>query len=305
MTTMLSPERTSVPALPRAAAPRRRKRFLRGIARFVGRYAALFALMGFLLIPALWLLVSSLKSNNEIFSGAPSWFISSPTFDNYVWALSPKGMNMGQLLVNTITVCTITALLTTVFACLAGYGLVRYRGAGARIVVVGLLLAQMIQGPMIMIPWYKIAVGLQMLDTREILVLIYQTLTIPAAVWLMASFFRAIPEELEEAAAIDGAGRITTMVRIILPMALPGIAAVGLYSFILAWNDYQYALILTSSNDVKTVQIGIGQVMDSLGATNWGGIMAAGIVAIIPVVILFSLVQKALIQGLTAGAVKG
>lgn len=300
MTTATSDLRTTPPA------PIRQRSDLRGrFLRFVGRYAALAGLMTFLLIPAAWLVVSSLKPNNEIFSGTPSWRIKNPTLENYRWALSPNGMDMAQLLGNTIIVCAITAILTTVFACFAGYGLVRYRGWGAKIVVGGLLLAQMIQGPMIMIPWYKIAIGLQLLDTREILILIYQTLTLPAAVWLMASFFRSIPIELEEAAQIDGAGRFRTMLKIVLPITLPGIAAVGLYSFILAWNDYQYALILTSSNDIKTVQVGIGQVMDSLGATNWGGIMAAGVLAIIPVVLMFSLVQKALIQGLTAGAVKG
>jgi multiple sugar transport system permease protein len=256
-------------------------------------------------VPVLWILLSSLRTNTEIFSGDPSLSLEGLTLENYAWALDPKGMDMVQLLINTITVCLASAVLTTIFAAFAGYGLVRYKGMAAKLIVGGLLVAQMVQGPMIMIPWYKAAIAMNLLDTREVLILIYQTLTIPAAVWVMASFFRAIPDELEEAASIDGAGRFRTMWQIIMPMALPGIAAVGLYAFILAWNDYQYALILTSSREVKTVQIGIGQVMESLGAQNWGGILASSILAIIPVVILFSLVQKALIQGLTAGAVKG
>lgn len=281
------------------------RKVTRKILRFAGKYVAVLVLMAFLLVPVLWIALSSLRPSTKIFSGAPSLSLEGLTLENYSWALSERGMDMVQLLINTIVVCATSAVLTAIFAVFAGYGLVRYKGMGARIVVVGLLVAQMIQGPMIMVPWYKAAIALDLLDTRQVLILIYQTMTLPAAVWIMASFFRAIPEELEEAASIDGAGRLRTMWQIVLPLTLPGIAAITLYSFILSWNDYQYALILTSSRDVKTVQIGIGQVMESLGAQNWGGILASGILAIIPVVILFSLVQKALIQGLTAGAVKG
>lgn len=275
------------------------------ILSFAGRYFALLVLMAFLLVPALWLLLSSLRPNSELFGTTPNLSLRGLTFDNYIWAWSKQGLNMRQLLGNTFAINVMSAVLTTVFACFAGYGLVRYRGVGARLAVVFLLISQMIQGPMIMVPWYKIASTLNLLDTREVLVLIYQTMTIPAAVWLMASFFKAVPIELEEAAALDGASRIRTMFSIVLPLALPGIAAVGLYSFILGWNDYQYALILTSSQYSKTLQIGIAQVMESMGGTNWGGIMAAGVVAIIPAVVMFSLVQKTLIQGLAAGAVKG
>lgn len=280
-------------------------RSLSRVAGFAGRYAALLVLMAFLLVPALWMLLSSLRPNNELFGSEPNFSLSGLTFDNYAWAWSAFGMNMRQLLVNTFAINLMTALLTTLFACCAGYGLARYRGAAVRAVVMFLVLAQMIQGPVIMVPWYEIAANLGMLDTREILVLIYQTLTMPAAVWLMSSFFRSIPEELEEAASIDGASRLRTLVSIVLPLALPGIAAIALYAFILGWNDYQYALILTSSEYSKTLQIGIAQTMESLGATNWGGILAAGVVAIIPAVVMFTLVQRTLIQGLTAGAVKG
>jgi multiple sugar transport system permease protein len=276
----------------------------RRAARVAGRYAALLGLMAFLLLPALWLLLSSLRPSREIFTDSPNWSLGGLTLENYEWALSAAGMSITELLGNTVFTCAMTAILTTAFACLAGYGLVRYEGVGARLAVLALLVAQMIQGPMIMIPWYQTAAAVNLLDTRAILILIYQTLTLPAAVWLMASFFRAIPRELEEAAALDGAGRLRTMLRVILPLALPGISAVTLYSFILAWNDYQYALMLTS-RDAKTVQIGIAQVMESLGATNWGGIMAGGVIAIVPVVVIFAIVQKALIQGLTAGSVKG
>ncbi|MCT2260222.1 carbohydrate ABC transporter permease [Brachybacterium muris] len=271
----------------------------------LGRYTALFVLMAFLLLPAAWMAFSSLKPNSMLFGATPDFTLEGVSLDNYRWALRPDGMDMGQLLINTFSTNLMSALLTTAFCAVAGYGLARYKGGLARALVAFLVISQMIQGPMIMVPWYQIAATLDLINTREVLVLIYQTLTIPAAIWLMAGFYRAIPVELEEAAAMDGCSKLGTFWRIILPLSLPGLAAISLYAFILGWNDYQYALILTSSEYSKTLQIGIAQVMNSIGATNWGGILAAGTIAVIPAVILFSLVQKTLISGLTAGSVKG
>lgn len=275
------------------------------IGELIGTYTALLLLMAFLLLPAAWMALSSLKPNNRLFGSSPDFSLSGLTLDNYRWAMRPEGMDMGQLLANTFATNIMSAVLTTIFCALAGYGLARYKGGLGRALVAFLVLAQMIQGPMIMVPWYNIAATLNLINTREVLVLIYQTLTIPAAIWLMAGFYRAIPVELEEAAAMDGCSKFGTFWRIILPLSLPGMAAISLYAFILGWNDYQYALILTSSDYSKTLQIGIAQVMNSIGATNWGGILAAGTIAVIPAVILFSFVQKTLISGLTAGSVKG
>jgi len=285
------------------SVPNRRKKA--GIGAVLGRYAALTLLMGFLLVPALWMAFSSLNPNSRLFGQTPDFSLSELSLDNYRWAMREDGMDMGQLLVNTFATNVMSAVLTTVFCALAGYGLARYQGGLARALTGFLVLAQMIQGPMIMVPWYRIAATLDLTNTREVLVLIYQTLTIPAAVWLMAGFYRAIPFELEESASVDGAGRLRTFISIILPLSLPGLGAIFLYSFILGWNDYQYALILTSSEYSKTLQIGIAQTMNSIGATNWGGILAAGTIAVIPAVVMFSFVQKTLIQGLTAGSVKG
>ena len=284
---------------------RRRRSPAKLIGSFLVRYGLLMALMAFLLLPALWMALSSLRPNRELFGSTPNFSLSGLTLDNYAWAMERRGMDMGQLLINTFATNGMSAVLTTVFCALAGYGLARYRGGLAKAIVFFLVLSQMIQGPMIMVPWYQIAATLNIVNTREVLVLIYQTLTIPAAVWLMASFYRAIPRELEEAAAVDGAGKLRTFISIILPLSMPGLAAISLYSFILGWNDYQYALILTSSKYSKTLQIGIAQQMESIGATNWGGILAAGTIAVIPAVVIFALVQKTLISGLTAGSVKG
>jgi multiple sugar transport system permease protein len=273
--------------------------------QLVVKNVSLFLLMAFTLFPFLWMLDTTFKADGEIFASIPSWWIKNFTFDHYVWAMSKNGINLGKLLMNSFVVCMITAAITGLFSCFSGYGLARYKVPGVSIIIILIVLAQMIQGPLIMIPWYKMAAAFKLLNTKTVLVLIYGTMTIPVGVWILSGFFRTIPKELEEAAYIDGAGRLKTLFTVIIPLALPGLVAVSLYAFILGWNDYQYSLILTNSLSAKTIQIGIAEVMDSMGKTSWGGILASGVIVILPVVIIFAIIQRFLIEGLTAGSVKG
>ncbi|MGF7047707.1 ABC-type glycerol-3-phosphate transport system permease component [Paenibacillus sp. DS2015] len=269
------------------------------------KYTSLTILMVFTLFPFLWLLDTTFKSTEEMFSSAPTWWISNFTLEHYTWALGEHGMNIGKLLYNSIVVCSLTALCTGLIACVSGYGLARFKVPGISLVVILFVLAQMIQGPLIMIPWYKLASAFSLLNTKTVLVLIYNTMTIPVAVWIMSGFFKSVPKELEEAAYMDGSTKLNTLFKIMVPMALPGLISVSMYSFILGWNDYQYSLILTNSLSAKTVQVGIAEVMESMGAANWGGILASGVIVILPIIIIFSFIQRLLIEGLTAGGIKG
>lgn len=251
------------------------------------KYASLTILMVFTLFPFLWLVDTTFKGTEEMFASSPTWWISDFTFEHYVWAVGEQGMNIGKLLSNSIIVCALTALCTGLIACVSGYGLARFKVPGISLVVVLFVLAQMIQGPLIMIPWYKLASAFSILNTKTVLVLIYNTMTIPVAVWIMSGFFKSVPKELEEAAYMDGSTKLKTLFRIMVPMALPGLVSVSLYSFILGWNDYQYSLILTNSLAAKTVQVGIAEVMESMGAANWGGILASGVIVILPIIFIF------------------
>lgn len=268
-------------------------------------YVCLLLLMLFTLLPFLWLIDTTLKQDNEMFASTPSWLIDKVTWKHYAWALGDKGLQLTRLLLNSIIVCGFTALMTGFVACVSGYGLARYKVPGISLVVILIVLAQMIQGPLIMIPWYKMAAAFTLLNTKTILVMIYGTLTIPVGVWIMSGFFKTIPIELEEAAYIDGAGKLRTLFTVIIPLALPGLVSISLYAFILGWNDYQYALILTNSISAKTVQVGIAELMESMGSTNWGGLLASGVIVILPIIVIFAIIQRFLIEGMTAGSVKG
>ncbi|CAH1199281.1 Inner membrane ABC transporter permease protein YcjP [Paenibacillus plantiphilus] len=269
------------------------------------KYMSLLVLMVCTLFPFLWLVDTTFKSTEEMFASTPSWWIENFTLEHYTWALGEQGMNIGKLLTNSIIVCTLTALCTGLIACLSGYGLARFQVPGIKLVIILFVLAQMIQGPLIMIPWYELASTFSLLNTKTVLVLIYNTMTIPVGVWIMSGFFKTVPKELEEAAYMDGSTKLKTLFKIMVPMALPGLVSISLYSFILGWNDYQYSLILTNSLAAKTVQVGIAEVMESMGAANWGGILASGVIVILPIVIIFAFIQKLLIEGLTAGGIKG
>lgn len=271
----------------------------------VSLYFVLALLMLFILLPFLWLLSNSFKPDQEIFSVIPHWIPRKFTIYNYFWAFGPLGPQIGPLLYNSIVAAGLTAVMTAFFAATGGYALGRYRLPGFKTIGVILLLSQMFQGPLIMIPWYKTASLLGIVNTRLVLILIYGTSTIPIGVWLMKGFFASVPKELEEAAEIDGSSKLATFVKIMLPLTTPGLAAVVIYSFILSWNDYQYALILTNSVKAKTIQVGIAELMDSMGKQSWGGIMATGVIVSVPIIILFAFIQKYLVEGLTAGAVKG
>lgn len=268
-------------------------------------YVLLFFLMAFTLFPFLWLLVSSLKPSSELFSGTPTWFSSNFTFDGYHWILRKDGGNLIPYFINSIIASALSMLLTIVFSISGGYALARYKFPGKTAVLILFFLCQMFQGPLIMIPWYRMANAWSIVDTKLCLILIYTTITIPITIFMMSGFFKTIPKELEESAYIDGASKLRTLLQIDIPIVKPGFVAVALLSFILSWNDYQYAFILTNTQKAKTVQIALNEIVTAIGNINWSGLLGGGVLTTIPVILFFAFIQKYLIQGLTAGAVKG
>ncbi|NJM41359.1 MAG: carbohydrate ABC transporter permease [Anaerolineae bacterium] len=205
---------------------------------------------------------------------------------------------------NTVTVATITTVISVFFAALGGYALARlkFRGAGAMTTV--LLVTYLLPGSLMFIPMYRILTGLGAINNHWSLILTYPTFLMPFATWVMLGYYRGIPEDLEEAAMIDGASRFTSFWRITLPLAMPALLAVTLFAFTNAWNEFLFAFIFLTSDNLITLPVGLQKLVFA-DIYPYGQLMAASLIMSIPVVLMYTFAQRFLVEGLTAGSVKG
>ena len=259
----------------------------------------------FLIIwPFLYIFISSFKPLKEIMSRA-SFFPVNSTIKNYqtlLFARTPV-RDFPRFLLNSFYVSVITALFTLVISSLSGYGIARNRQLRSGLVSKFLLFIYVFPTVVLLVPIYKLFTNLRLYDNMLGLVIVYTALVSPFCTWLLVSFFENIPKELEESAGIDGAGTFTTFTRIVIPLAAPGLVATGAYSFITAWGEYMFALILISSNLKKTGPLGLA-TFTAEQYIEWGPLLAGSILIMLPVFILFMPVSGYFIKGFTAGAVK-
>jgi multiple sugar transport system permease protein len=253
------------------------------------------------LIPVLWMFSTSIKNDQEIFTIPPRWIPHVISWKSYsrIWTDYP----FEHYFLNSLIVVSCATVVSLFFSSLAGYGASRFQFKGKGAFLTFLLVTQMFPSIMLLIPFYKIIQSLGLVNTYLGLILTYISFTIPFCSWMLMGYFQSIPKELDQAAAIDGCGKFRTFFQIILPLALPGVAATAIYSFIVGWNEYMFALVLTSSETMKTVPVGIGQLVGQYKIM-WNDLMSASLVASIPLIIIFIFFQKYLISSLTAGAVK-
>jgi multiple sugar transport system permease protein len=256
----------------------------------------------FAIFPIVWALLTSLKREAAIITTVMQYIPREVTFENYVaiWTRS----NFPTLLVNSMVVTAITVVVCAVVGTLASYAIARYQFRGRRELMLFYLVIRMFPAVMIIIPLFILMRNLGLLDSRIGLALAYTTFLLPVFIWMMKGFFDAIPLELEDAARIDGCSRIGAMVRVVLPLVVGGLVATVVFVAIGAWNEFLFALMMTTSTGSRTWPVGL-QLMVGEFQLPWGTLAAGGIISIIPVVLLFALVQRALVRGLTAGAVKG
>lgn len=256
----------------------------------------------FLFLPLLWMVMTSIKPEPEIFVRFPSLWPHAPTFQSYV-ALFSRG-DMVEQLKNSLITAGGGALLTVSLATYAAYSFAKFRYRGRKPLMFLMLSAQMFPFAMMLISLYPLLQWAGLLNTRLGLVIAYIILALPSGTYMLYSYFVNIPTEIIEAARADGAGELYILHRIILPLAMPAMVTVGLYSFMWAWNDLLFSLTLVTAPELRTV--GPGLLLNYLGESrsDWGGAMAASIVISLPVVIGFAFLQRFFIQGLTAGAVK-
>lgn len=260
------------------------------------------AIACFLFLPLLWMAITSIKPESEIFVRFPTLWPKMATLVNYTNLFS-RGEMAGQLK-NSLITAGGGAILTVVLSTYAAYSFAKFRYRGRKSLMFLMLSAQMFPFAMMLISLYPLLQWAGLLNTRLGLVVAYIILALPSGTYMLYSYFTNIPTEIIEAARADGAGELYILHRIVLPLAMPALVTVGLYSFMWAWNDLLFSLTLITKPELRTV--GPGLLLNYIGESksDWGGAMAASIVSSLPVVIGFAFLQRFFIQGLTAGAVK-
>lgn len=269
----------------------------------VAVYVVLIALLVVFLFPVFWMVTTSLKPEELFFVVPPQWIPLQPTFEHFEKVLQADWFITYAR--NSIITTTATVFVTLVFGSLAGYSLSRFHFRWTGVVMVLLLVTQMFPFVMYLIPFFTFFSKLNLLNSYYSLTLSYMAIALPLAIWLLKSFFDAIPIDLEEQAMIDGATRMGAFVRVILPNALPGLVAIGMFTLLIAYDEYMFTLTLSTNDAMRTLAVGVAARWIGLFRFDWGGLMAMGTLMSIPIIILFLFLQRYFISGMTAGAVKG
>ena len=251
--------------------------------------------------PVLWMLFSSLKSNREIFSLPPELFPKEYTLKAY-YSIFSSPMKV-RFFFNSYLVATVVTLLTLFVAILAGYSFSRHSFKLKKPLNLFIISTQTVPPISLLIPYFGIVVAFRMYDTYFALIFTYMVFTLPYAILLMTGYFNTLPKELDEAVIIDGGSSFTALWRVLVPVSIPGIVATGVYTFLLSWNEFLFALTLTKSTEMRTVPIGI-QLLMGQHSYEWNEMMAMSILGSFPILIMYMVAQRYFLEGLTAGSVK-
>jgi ABC-type glycerol-3-phosphate transport system permease component len=275
-------------------------RTLRGSMPLVLLTAALLVIFcGF---PFAWMISTTFKQSHEIFATPPTLIPRTWTLDNLQRLFAEtRALTYFR---NSIVVSLSTVAMTIAVATPAAYSLTRFRYSGREQIAAAVLFTYMFAPIMIIIPFYVMMRFLGLTNTHFGLVLAYTAFCLPFGLWMLRSFFQSIPLDIEQAAMVDGANRLQTVLYVVLPLAVPGVAATSIFTFILTWNDYIFARILISADELKTLPVGIADLYNA-SVVDWGMIMASGLLILTPVMGVFFIIQKYMVAGLGAGALKG
>jgi len=270
--------------------------------RVVTLYVPLALFLFVLLFPFYWMVITTFKPNEELLSreGNPFWVIN-PTLAHIKKLLFDTAYP--DWLWNTMVVSVVATFLSLLCSVLGAYAIERLRFKGSRYVGVSIFLAYLVPPSILFIPLAKVVFEMGIFDTRLALILTYPTFLVPFCTWLLMGYFRSIPFELEECALIDGATRLQILVKIILPLAVPGLISAGIFAFTLSWNEFIYALTFISSSEVKTVPVGVITELVEGDVYHWGSLMAGALLGSLPVAVLYSFFVEYYVSGMT-GAVK-
>ncbi|MEV8292045.1 carbohydrate ABC transporter permease [Streptomyces sp. A144] len=268
----------------------------------VGQYAALLAYLVFLAFPFLWLISTAFKPPQELGSLHPTWIPENPTLDNFRQAFDEQPLLRAAL--NSLLAALGAAVIAVLIATPMAYVMARHRGRLARAATGWVVISQAFPFVLVIIPLFLVLKNLRLINSVPGLVMVYVVWSLPFALWMLAGYVRAVPAELEEAAAVDGAGRLRTLVSVTGPLLAPGIVATALFAFITAWNEFFFALVLLKTPEKQTLPVILTHFIGAEGVADLGPLAAAAFLATLPSLVVFALIQRRITGGMLAGAVK-
>ena len=267
------------------------------------QYVAVICYLVFLGFPLLWLISSSLKSPQEFASITPSILPKHPNFSNFTDALEEQGLVHSMW--NSLQISVASTVLVLIVSLPVAYALARFRSRLRPITNGWILVSQVFPVILIVIPLFLILRPLHLTNTIPGVVIVYMVWSMPFALWMLQGYVAAVPRELEEAASVDGASRVRTIVSIVMPLLRPGLIATAMFTFISAWNEFFFALVLLQDPQLKTLPLVLARFVGAEGQVQFGPLAAASVLATVPSLVFFAFLQRRLTSGLLSGAVKG
>ncbi len=269
--------------------------------KLAATYGVLIFMASFIVVPVLWMISTAFKTEPQTYYPQPKWIPDPFSLDSFRKFFNTY--NFGRMTLNSLVVCLSAMVICVACACLAGYGVTRFRFKGRKQLMSFLLITQMFPGVMLVVPFYAVLSKYNLVNSLFGLVVVYAATNIAFSTWMIVSYFKTIPQELDEAARVDGASSFRIFWNIILPLIIPGIAAVAMFVLFNGWNEYMFSSVLVSKDELKTLTVGIIS-LNSQYQIKWNDLMAASSISSLPLVILFVSFQKYFIAGMTGGAVK-
>jgi ABC-type glycerol-3-phosphate transport system permease component len=301
MTAMARDRRVRAAATPSATARAPGRRLRRAGSHALAVLIAL-PFVAFSLLPLAWGVSTALKQKEDVYAYPPVWIPPSVTFENFAAVFDNQALFSS--FVNTMIVATATTVIALVVGVLGAYGFSRYRFPGRNTLLWSLLFTKLFPRVVVIVPFFVTLRNLDLMNSYTGLVLVYLMAIFPVAIWMLKGFFDNIPIEIEEAAVIDGCSLPQLLWHVVIPISRPALGAVAMYAFIIAWNEFLFALVFTTGLSRRPLSVALAFFIDENGI-RWGELMAASVIMSLPAVIVFTLAQKLLVRGLSEGAVKG
>ena len=281
--------------------------FQRFVKRLLWLYLPTLFFLIFVLLPFYWMTITSFKQDRNIFDpkANPFWFNMAPTLKHYINLINPDKTDFLIWVQNSLMVAAMVTVISVSIGIMAGYSLARLRYKGAETIGSSVFITYLVPPSLLFLPLSHVIGQLGLMETRWAMVLSYPTFLVPFCTWLLMGYFRTIPKEIEECALVDGCTRIQALLRIVLPVAIPGIITAALFSFTLSWGEYLYSITFVTDSYEKTIPSAVVGELIRGDVYHWGGLMAGALLGSIPIALVYVIFLDYYVSGLTAGATKG